>query len=144
MNTSTVNDPKLGPIDWNADRETWECAVPLSWFRTFNITIDNAKDADPLSHLQVAHRIVDLVRDPANTLNAFIADQLMDTYNGTWNTGRPVSRRRFCRRIKPDGLTVYSHGNAWIYYTDGGFFQGHAIVINVDQRGTMTDARLAG
>ncbi len=144
MDKKSVADSRLGSIEWNSSRETWECSVSLSWFRTFDIAIDIADDNNPLLHLGVAHKIVDVIRDPKRPLNSFIADELLDTYNGTWNTGRPVSRKRFCHKIKPDSLTVFSRGNAWIYFTDGGFFQSHAIVINVDKNGVTTDARLAG
>lgn len=71
------------------------------------------------------------------------AEALLDLHNDTWNDGDPIDAATFIQRLSIDGV-VFSPRDVEAFYSDGGLFAGHLVIVPFDDAGTIGEAYLGG
>jgi hypothetical protein len=74
----------------------------------------------------------------------FAAAELLETYNGSWNEGEPISIGTFAGRMTLESVGIDPDGGASLYYHDGDLFWGHCIIVSVGEDGEFKGATIAG
>lgn len=71
-----------------------------------------------------------------------IAARMFDLYNSNWQSLGKLSLRDFMGKIKLDAVSLSTSGDMEIYFSDGGLFEGHSIIIAVDKKDCIHDPHL--
>jgi hypothetical protein len=71
-----------------------------------------------------------------------VAD-LLDTYNGSWNTGAPIGQAAFTKQLKFDAVHLGPR-DATVYFKAGRLFRGHVVEARLGSTGGVREVCLAG
>ena len=76
----------------------------------------------------------------------YAADHLLEAANG-WSVDEdtePVTKEQFAARMTLTDISRSRRGKLQVYYDGGDLFDGHSIIVSVDQNGVIYRADVAG
>ena len=77
-------------------------------------------------------------------VRSFVVDELLPTYNASWNDAAPLAADDFLGRIHLESVGVFAGGSFELWFDDGGLFEGHSIVVSGSLDEGLEEASLAG
>jgi uncharacterized protein (TIGR03067 family) len=139
-----IQDRLLGQLTWDDDFDWWETCVELRPGLTIDFHVEPGDDADDAAVVAAGRDFFRWLRRHERAARRFAAGELLDTYNGSWNHGEPISARTFAGRTTLENVGLDPEGGADLYYADGDLFWGHTIIVSVDEGRVFRHATIAG
>jgi hypothetical protein len=136
------DDPILGRVTWNPERESWEFGVAMPSGKTVSGIIDPEDDAllEREKGRAAIQKLVGWVVDHELTLRSRVAEALFPGWLEGWydeEIDEVTTQEGFREAIQFDGLLIYDGHQATVFYSDGNLFGGHGIVTTIDSDGNF-------
>lgn len=128
-----------GSVEWLGDK----CSVSLN---------TDEEDGDTaIKALSVLKELCNDLKNWDNRFRTYAADKLTDLAND-WRQeeeksdedGEPITKDEFANRIEISELTITPDGDLTLYYNDDDMFWGHAVEIDANIDGELSDADIVG
>jgi hypothetical protein len=135
----------IGETKYDPDSESFECSLYL-----YNDSSTLSLSDFSVSEISQANqRAVILKNWPELNLEQskrFACSRLIDLKNDSWlqENEVPVTKSESQKKMKLDGINAFKDGGFEIYFTDGGLFRGHWIMVDVNEKFEMEDANIPG
>jgi uncharacterized protein (TIGR03067 family) len=139
-----VEDPVLGRLTWDDNYDWWEAQVELKPGLAVEVHVTPGDGKDDVTAVAGGREFIRWLRRHEPAARRFAAAELLNTHNGSWNDGEPISVRTFAGRITLEGVGIDSDGGASLYYHDGDLFWGHCIIVSVGENREFKHATIAG
>jgi hypothetical protein len=143
MTEQTIYDDTLGELVWNHDDECWSSQVQFSLEHMVNITID-PEDMETGSVIVMARKCFSQLQQEEANIRHLISEQMLNNYNDNWNNGEIIDNQDFIDSIKLEDIVFDANGNIQLFYNDGYLFDGHGIMVTIDDKGKYQEAILFG
>jgi hypothetical protein len=143
MTEQTIYDEILGELVWNNEDECWSSQVEINPGHLVNVTID-PEDAETGGVILIARRYFATLQQEEIKIRHLIADEMLNTYNNSWNDGENIGSQNFIEQIKLEDIVFYASGVMQLFYHDGDLFGGHGIVVTTDEEGNYQSTSLIG
>lgn len=101
-----------------------------------------AKDQNDVSAIKKAHRLFLIIKQNEYQFREYAYSNVNE-----WSLNEDlsgISRDEFCEKLTLESITFQKSEGSEIAFADGDIFGGHIIVINLDDSGCPTDARIEG
>ena len=112
--------------------------------RAVDVHVEPGDEQDDVIAVAGGREFIRWLRRHEPAARRFAAAELLDTHNGSWNEGEPISARGFADRMKLESVGIDADGGASLYYHDGDLFWGHCIIVSVAADRAFEDATIAG
>jgi uncharacterized protein (TIGR03067 family) len=139
-----IEDPVLGQLTWDDNYDWWEAQVKLKPERAVDVHVEPADEQDDVTAVAGGREFIRWLRRHEPAARRFAAAELLDTHNGAWNEGEPISARGFADRMTLESVGIDADGGASLYYHDGDLFWGHCIIVSVGADRAFRNATIAG
>jgi uncharacterized protein (TIGR03067 family) len=139
-----ITDPVLGQLVWSDNYDCWEGRLELRTGLTVDVHIEVDGDKGDVGAVAAGRDFVRWLRRHEPAARRFAAAKLLDTHNGSWNDGKPISTRTFAGRMALENISIAPSGSVDLAYRDGDLFYGHWIIVAVDPDRQFKHATIAG
>ncbi|MCA9608003.1 MAG: DUF2262 domain-containing protein [Myxococcales bacterium] len=128
-----LHDDRLGA--WTG-RATWDGSE-------VELFVRGSLELDEEAFDRTADRLVSVSNAELRT---YAAAELLDVHNDDWSDDGdpPLDAATIAARLRPQSLTVAEEGTVTVFFSDGGLFSGHSVVVVVAPDGVPVDAQIAG
>lgn len=142
MTENKIVDPVLGELQ-RLDAFTHGRQLSIDGHE-MRLVIETAEGLSPEA-LALARRIVGELDSFVGGARRIAAESLIELKNDTWRgDASELTAEDLERRLSLDECEVATDGEAKLYFSDGGQFGGHSVVVRVDAEGECVDVQLAG
>jgi hypothetical protein len=132
----------LVTLEWDSDLDFWSGKIKLADGSKAEVYI-NTPEGDEIITDQ-ARRTFRQIMNSDGKIRQKACDDLLETYNFSWNDDSPLDAETFMQRLTLESITLYPEGNAEIYYADDDMFLGRVIIVRMESDGQLTEATIAG
>jgi len=146
-----IMDEELGMWYWNDTLSCWEADLQLldeeegNIVTEFALSIDSdERETDITDRLLAVKLFLEYLFENFLTFHETIADELLETYNQSWNDGEPKSKYEFINEIGIRSLNCDYKGAISCYFSSGELFTDHDIEIRIDPEGNIKTVTLVG
>jgi len=139
-----IQDPIVGRLIWDSDLSCWETNVEVRAHKIVRIHISTENHEDQQRVVAIARELVQWLRNHENSAREFAASQLLDTLNGGWNEGEPISEQAFVETLYLQSVSIQEELGAELTYNAGDLFYGHWVVVRTANNFELMNAHIAG
>jgi hypothetical protein len=136
-------DTIFGELFWEREYNWWKGMVEIQP----DLSIDVYLSGEPAIHnIEQFQKVFEIYRRGEENARLCASKHLLEVHNESWleEDEAEITQAEFCRRIQPENITIYDDQTAEIFYRDDNLFWGHVIIVSMDEKGTFTDADIAG
>ena len=143
----SVKDAALGKLSYLVDLDCLVGRCELSGQRGELLIFIRENDIDDskavAKALARAAKALKTVQAKAKGILTRAVDDLLDTYNETWNTGALLGKAAFGKQLKFDAIHLGPR-DATVYFKAGRLFRGHVVEARLGSTGGVREVCLAG
>lgn len=122
-------------------RLNWLVTKRWKGFSRYTIHID--RDGETYDARQAWEKI-QFVESHLKAIRAAIVEHLFGIYDSNWESLGKLTPAQFTRKTKLQSVTIRTDGGVEVWFSDGGLFLGHDIVVSIDPDNQIKSAHLAG
>ena len=141
--TAKGEEKFFGEMVWDKQLKWWSGKMGVLPGEDIEIYINCKKD-DLDNVIVSARQIFDKVKSNQCKIKRKVAEVLLDIHNESWNDGEPTSESEFKEKIRLNSFAYWPDGDVELCYVDGGLFWGHTILVFLNNKGIVEDAKLMG
>ena len=138
------DDPILGHVVWNQERDLWDSTVRLESGASFACSITPEDYRIPLQQqgLDEIKISIEWLINNEPLLRQRVAEAMFDWWQETWyddEIDTVSSPKEFAETITLEGVNVYEDRQTHVHFRDGDLMGGHGIALTIDSSGAITD-----
>jgi hypothetical protein len=136
-----LNDPVLGRMSWNAERDSLSGEVDLLAGQRIDVLVFCNEEVDVLADvLSRARQWLERVRRRDSEYRQWAAERLVHT---RWNKDEPMTARDICELLQVATLECNSDGTACVYWDDNDLlFYGNNLYSRLDASGECIEVAM--
>lgn len=141
-----IDNPVLGVLTWNDDREQWEAAIELLPGLKVDISLspDGKGDEETIASGQAFIEWIKSHEQEAREYAAREMTELAEDWRDEDEEPDEITPESFANRITLEAISMGAGGEATLWYDDGNLFAGHVVVVSVSPSREFTDAEMMG
>jgi hypothetical protein len=139
-----IQDAVFGELQWDDTVEWWRSQLEISPGHRIRVLI-YGRDLDAV--LEARRGTYLRIRDAEPELRAATAAMLLELaeeWRDQAEEPEPITLESLAKRMTLTDILMYDDQTAELYYSDDDIFLGHVILANLDAKGVLRDATIAG
>jgi hypothetical protein len=139
-----IQDAVFGELKWDDAYDWWRSELEIAPGHSIKVSIFGL-DLDAV--LETRRALFVHIRDTEPELRAAIAAKMLELaeeWRDEDEEPDPITLESFIKRMKLTDILMHSDETAELYYSDDDIFLGHVILANLDAKGLLEDATIAG
>ena len=135
----------ISEMTFNAEADCFEATLTLN-NKARTLSVCDFDKADSKKAKILGNKLKDWLVNNLNTSKEYAATKLLKLKNENWlgENERPITQTVFIETIEFDGINAFAEGGFEIYFNDHDLFNGHIIIIDVNEDFGFDNAKIAG